>query len=83
MRKSLVFILALLYISTSVGATMHMHYCMGKLVSRGFAQNDSEYSSDCGLKESNQKNKGCCKDEKRFLKNDTDQKSLNQFFSLY
>ena len=85
MRKCIVTILAFLYISTSTGAMLHSHYCMGKLADWGFGQNDSKYCSNCGMEETGQKEKGCCKDETRFLKNTADQKiteSAIQFIQL-
>lgn len=79
MKKFLVTILALVYISTSTGAVLHMHYCMGKMVDWGFGHNDSKKCSKCGMVE---KSNGCCKDEHKFLKNDTDQKTTGVGFQL-
>ena len=74
MRTFVVAILTFLYISSSTGAMLHMHYCMGKLVDWGFVSNDSKFCSNCGMEETGQKEKGCCKNENKFLKNNTDQK---------
>ena len=85
MRKLLVAISTLLYIGTSTGATLHMHYCMGKFVDWSLGQSNSKYCSSCGMEEADQKDKGCCKDEGRFFKNITDQKiteSVFQFIQL-
>ena len=82
MKKFFIAILALLYISTSTGATLHMHYCMGELADWGFGQKDSKYCSNCGMLETDQKDKGCCKDENKFLKNDADQKTTELAFQL-
>lgn len=79
MKKFLVTILALVYISTSTGAVLHMHYCMGKMVDWGLIHNDSKECSKCGMGE---ENNGCCKDEHKFVKNDTDQKTLKAGFQL-
>jgi hypothetical protein len=35
MKKFITAILAVLYLGTSSGATIHMHYCMGKLAEWG------------------------------------------------
>lgn len=80
MKKFLVAIFAIFYIGTSAGATLHMHYCMGKLVDWSLGHNDSKYCSSCGMEEADQK--GCCKDEGRFLKNDTDQKITESAFQF-
>ncbi len=77
MRKFFVAILALLYITTSTGATMHLHYCMGKLADWGLGEKDSKKCSRCGMEKTAKKDKGCCRDENKFLKNDTDQKTTD------
>lgn len=74
MKKLLIIIIALLYISTSTGAVIHMHYCMGKLSDWGLWHNEADNCSKCGMeKNSNQDNK-CCKDEHKYIKNTADQK---------
>ena len=75
MKKFIVAILALVYISSSIGVTLHMHYCMGKVINMGLAENESSKCSKCGMEKSLEKNRGCCKDKLQFLKNDTDQKT--------
>ncbi len=79
MKKFLVAILALLYMSTSVGATVHMHYCMGKLANWGLGHQESKQCSKCGMTETG---KGCCKDENKFIKNTSDQKTLESYTPL-
>jgi len=75
MKKFIVAILAMSYLSSSIGATIHLHYCMGKLVEWSFSFNkkDNEKCSKCGMKK-NQSKTGCCKDEHRQLKIEKDQK---------
>ena len=75
MKKLIIAILALFYISTSTGATLHMHYCMGKLADWGLGHNNSKTCGECGMEKSEEKDNGCCKDEYKFIKNDTDQKT--------
>ncbi len=75
MKKLLIAIFALLYISNSTGATLHIHYCMGKLADWGLGHNNSKTCGECGMEKSEEKDNGCCKDEHKFIKNDTDQKT--------
>ena len=82
MKKISVIILALVYISTSTGAMLHMHYCMGKLADWDLGHNKSKVCSKCGMEKSDEKDNGCCKDEHKFLKNDTDQKTAEAGFQL-
>lgn len=75
----MVTILALVYLGSSTGAVMHVHYCMGKLAETSFSKKLNDSCSKCGMKTS-QKKGGCCKDESKFVKNEQDQKaSLSQF----
>jgi hypothetical protein len=87
MKKFLVTILALIYMFTSTGATVHMHYCMGQLVNWGLWHEQSPSACHyCGM-DKNQKD-NCCKDDHKFIKNNNDQKiaetavTLIQAFSL-
>lgn len=82
MKKFIVAILALLYIGTSTGATIHMHYCMDKLADWGIGKNDSKTCGKCGMEKSNEKNNGCCKDEHKFIKSVTDQKTVEPDFQF-
>lgn len=72
MKKIIVAILALLYITTSTGATIHMHYCMGELADWGIGHNDSKTCGKCGMDKSDEKDNGCCKDEQKQVKLETD-----------
>lgn len=82
MKRFAAVILAVLYISTSAGATVHMHYCMGKLAEWGLGHKESETCGSCGMKTSEAKEKDCCKDELKFVKNSTDQKIVESSFQL-
>ncbi len=77
MKKFLVSILAFLYITTSTGATMNMHFCMGKLNNWELGATTFKKCSKCGMEE---KNNGCCRDEQTFLKNQPDQKITETAF---
>ena len=74
MKKLVVTILALLYITASIGATVHLHYCMDKLVDWGLGHNDKEKCSNCGMKKIEEKENGCCKDEHKQVKLENDHK---------
>jgi hypothetical protein len=49
MKKLFVAILAILYLSTSTGATLHVHYCMGRLAGWGLGHNNSKTCGKCGM----------------------------------
>lgn len=82
MKKFAVTTLALVYLSSSIGATMHMHYCMGEVASWGLGNQESKTCSNCGMEKSEQNDKGCCKDKDTFLKNSIDQKVTESFFQI-
>ena len=74
MRRFITIIVAILYISTSTGATVHLHYCMGKLADWGLGHDKSTTCGKCGMAKSESKKTGCCKDEHKLIKNNADQK---------
>lgn len=83
MKKFIVAILAVLYLGTSTGAMVHMHYCMGKLADWGLGHNKSKTCGNCGMEKSEEKDNGCYKDEHKFVKNDNDQKTAESFVTNF
>jgi hypothetical protein len=84
MKKLIIGILAILYMGSSTGATVHMHYCMGKLVDIGLWHGEKASSCNkCGAKENNKScKKKCCKDVHKLVKLDKDQKTAESAFQL-
>ncbi len=82
MKKFIVAISALVYMSTSSGAILHIHYCMGKIVDWDLGHNTSKTCGGCGMERSDEKGNGCCKDEHKFIKINTDQKIAETGFQL-
>ena len=82
MKKFIAAILAVLYLGTSSGATIHMHYCMGKLADCGLGDKQSKTCGKCGMEKSDKKDNGCCKDEQKYLKNSSDQKITESNFQF-
>ncbi|HWJ27150.1 MAG TPA: hypothetical protein VNS32_11450 [Flavisolibacter sp.] len=68
MRKFVVTILAFVYLSSTSGAIVHLHYCMDKFVGWGLWHNDNQTCSKCGMDKRQTKDNGCCKDEHKQLK---------------
>lgn len=66
MKRILVTILSVLYMISATGATVHLHYCMGKLVGAAFSHEDEEMCDNCGMEKS--ASKGCCKDIHKTIK---------------
>jgi len=87
MKKVLATILAFVYLSTSMGATIHLHYCMGKLASWGLIDHESKNCAQCGMVKKTSSSQcmaakmDCCKDEHKQIKTDKDQKLFpSEFF---
>ena len=83
MKKVLIAITALVYFTVSTGATVNLHYCMGKLMSWDLSAKADGNCGTCGMKK--QGHKGCCNDEQKTFKVDKDQKvseSAFQFLSI-
>jgi len=90
MKKAITFILAVFYLSTSMGATLHLHYCMGRLVDWGLQDLENRDCTFCGMPKFQPRTqddctvsmKGCCHDEHKHLKNGKDQKATQTFLDL-
>jgi hypothetical protein len=82
MKRFLVSILAVLYLATASGATVHLHYCMGKFVNASFVGEHGEdhECSKCGM--TTKQKKGCCKDEHKVIKTDPSQQTVKVSFHL-
>jgi hypothetical protein len=70
MKKILVSIFAVFYLASSVGTTVHLHYCMNKLINWSLLNGGGDKCDKCGM----EKDGGCCKDDQKFVKNSIDQK---------
>ena len=77
MKKLIIAIVAFLYLGTSAGATVHMHYCMDKLVEWGLwhSEKKEDKCSNCGMEKAEAKDNGCCKDEHKQVKLENDHKA--------
>jgi hypothetical protein len=88
MKRCLATILAIIYLSTSMGATVHLHYCMGKLMGWGLLGHSDKDCTFCGMptnaaaKDCTVAMKGCCRDEHHLIKNKGDQKDALHSFEL-
>jgi hypothetical protein len=88
MKKAFATILAVIYLSTSMGATVHLHYCMGKLFSWSLAEKDSKNCGQCGMPKGNLDGhckavKGdCCKDKHTHIQLDKDQKTTEAAYQF-
>lgn len=80
MKKVLATILAFVYLSSSMGATIHLHYCMGKLASWGLIDHNSKICFQCEMVKKTSSLQGfsakmdCCQDDHKQIKTDKDQK---------
>lgn len=83
MKKILVFIIAVFYLGTSVGATVNLHYCMGQLVNWDFSHKEKHGShtkcGKCGMEKVKNKKNGCCEDKYKVLQVEKDQKAESTF----
>ena len=89
MKKVLATILALVYLSSSMGATIHLHYCMGKLASWGLIDHERKNCPQCGMVKKTSSSQcmaakmDCCRDEHKQIKTDKDQKLFPSEFFKY
>lgn len=73
MKRFFAAILALIYLATSTGATLHLHYCMGELARINFSGLKTQECPYCGMIKTEDSSKGCCKDEQKQVKLSKDQ----------
>jgi hypothetical protein len=81
MKKFVVLILALVYLSASVGATVHFHFCMNEYVGWSLSQDKDDKCGKCGMGEKDKD--GCCKDEHKHFKLKTDHQKTNATGFIY
>jgi hypothetical protein len=72
MKRTIATILAFLYLATSSGATITVHYCMGEFVSKGFLKDNK--CGKCGMEKTKE---GCCEDEEQVVKTPQDDHSFH------
>ncbi|HEX9513067.1 MAG TPA: hypothetical protein VF939_21405 [Puia sp.] len=88
MKKVFTTILAVIYLSTSMGATVHLHYCMGKLFSWSLTDKDSKNCGKCGMPKSSMSGHcmaikdDCCKDKHTQVQLDKDQKTTETGYTF-
>jgi len=80
MKRFLTTILALVYLTASNGATIHLHYCMGKLMSWDLSRKQEAKCGICGMGKKG--HRGCCKDEQKVLQIEKDQKASKFSFQF-
>jgi hypothetical protein len=61
MKRFLTYIIAFIYLTFSVGATVHLHYCMGEFVKISLSDTNSGSCAKCGM-DTHAADNDCCKD---------------------
>src|SRR6186713_170724 len=89
MKKVFATILAIIYLSTSIGANVQLHYCMGKLFSWTLNEKGNKRCGQCGMSKTGKDihcvviKGGCCKDTQAFVKLDKDQKASESAYKIF
>lgn len=65
MKKAVIAILAILYVTVASGVVVNVHYCMGRIASVEYGYDDHDVCGKCGM--SGEK-KGCCHTEYKLVK---------------
>lgn len=61
MKRALLLLFTFFYLGTASGATVHLHYCMGKLIGWDFCEDRTGNTCpNCGMQK--KAGGGCCKD---------------------
>ena len=80
MKQFAVTILLVTYFAFSSGATISIHYCMGKFSSWGLEHRNDGLCSRCGM-DKNEKN-NCCKDEYKKIQVEKDHKAAENNYDF-
>jgi hypothetical protein len=62
MKRFITFLVFVFYLNSTIGATFHFHYCMGKLITISLKDLGKEKCQKCGMDDTN--NQDCCKNIK-------------------
>ena len=65
MKKLIAIFFLLIYSFTTVGTTIHSHYCMGQYVGSSICHTEDSKCAKCGMKTA--KSKGCCTDQEKYI----------------
>ena len=65
MKKAIVAILAILYVTIASGVVVNVHYCMGRIASVEVGYDDHDVCGKCGMSAAQ---KGCCHTEYKLVK---------------
>lgn len=68
-------IFAFIYLCASIGATLHLHYCMGRIAGVDLLHSQEKVCGLCGMEKPDQGTNNCCKDEAQTIKISIDQKT--------
>ena len=68
MKKGLIFILAIIYITLTSGIVVNIHYCMGRVAGVTYGAEAEHRCDKCGM----ESKKGCCGTEHKLVKADSD-----------
>lgn len=65
MKKAIIAILAILYVTIASGVVVNVHYCMGRIASVEYGYDDHDVCGKCGMSATK---KGCCHTEYKLVK---------------
>jgi hypothetical protein len=75
LKKLAVIFVLLIYSSTTIGATVTLHYCMDEFVGWSLLHKNDGTCGKCGMEEKDKE--GCCNDEQKHFKLKIDQQKSN------
>ena len=79
MKKFLVTVLAIIYLTVSSGFAMTIHYCMGKISSIDLLNYKEKKCDKCGMKTTD----GCCKDDFKVFKINDSHKLITNDINIF
>jgi hypothetical protein len=77
MKRFLITLLSILYLASSTGMTVHIHYCMGNIMGISLIEKKETRCGKCGMQKTLEN--GCCKDDHQTFKTNDHQLAKASF----
>jgi len=78
-KKTVILLLSVLYITLTSGVVVNIHYCMGRVAAVNYGHEEDKKCGKCGMDQK----EGCCQTEEKLLKAGDDHLSGQTFNTVF
>lgn len=79
MKKTVILLLAVLYITLTSGVMVNIHYCMGRIAAVNYGHEEDKNCGKCGMDQK----EGCCQTEHKLLKAGGDHLNVQKLTAFF